>query len=49
METQMNEREKQIIYDALCEILLIAKDNNGFYQCNYSMDEIQELAEKYKP
>lgn len=43
------DRERQLIYDALCEILLYAKDNGGYYQCNYSVEEIRNLAKKYKP
>lgn len=42
----MNDREKQLIYDALCEVLLIAQEKGGFYQCNYSVDEIRRLANK---
>lgn len=44
----MNERERQLIYDALCEVLFYAEDNGGYYQCNYSVDEIKRLADKYK-
>ena len=43
----MNERERQLIYDALCEVLFYAEDNGGYYQCNYSVDEIKKLADKY--
>ena len=45
----MKDRERQLIYDALCETLFYAEDNGGYYQCNYSVEEIRNLADKYKP
>ena len=48
-ELEENDRERQMIYDALCEILLVAENNGGYYQCNYSLEDIQKLAEKYTP
>ena len=42
----MTERERQLIYEALCEVMFIAQEKGGYYACNYSVEEISALAEK---
>ena len=40
------ERELQLIYDSLTDTMFKAINNNGYFQCNYSEEEIRDLCEK---
>lgn len=45
MKKCFTERELQLIYDSLIETMF-KSINNGYFQCNYSEEEIRNLCEK---
>lgn len=46
MKKHFTERELQLIYDSLTDTMFKAINNNGYFQCNYSEEEIRNLCEK---
>ena len=46
MKNHFTERELQLIYDSLTDTMFKAINNNGYFQCNYSEEEIRNLCEK---